>query len=166
MLVWPAARPSHRHHLSLCHTQAQPEDSSTLYNTHKPRLRLRRGKLGETWGRPRQAQTAQGGGQASWGEQSSLTTRRLPRQGVTTQLQCAPTDSDVRRDVPGAKQCNSFFFPLVTIKGRGWQRLQGLDLHRIEHHLKGLGLDTLSRPACNPYYKHSWLGNTAAPYWT
>jgi hypothetical protein len=34
--------------------------------------------------------------------------------------------------------------PLVTIKGRGGKRLQGLDLHRIEHHLKGLGLDTLS----------------------
>jgi hypothetical protein len=25
MLVWPAARPSHRHHLSLCHTRVQPE---------------------------------------------------------------------------------------------------------------------------------------------
>jgi hypothetical protein len=25
MLVWPAARPSHRHHLPLCHTQTQPE---------------------------------------------------------------------------------------------------------------------------------------------
>jgi hypothetical protein len=45
--------------------------------------------------------------------------------------------------------------PLVTIKGREGQRLQGLDLRKTEHHLKGLGLDTLSRPACDPYYKHS-----------
>jgi hypothetical protein len=45
--------------------------------------------------------------------------------------------------------------PFVTIKGRGGQRLQGLDHLQIERHLKGLGLDTLSRPACNPYYKHS-----------
>jgi hypothetical protein len=29
--------------------------------------------------------------------------------------------------------------PLLTIKGRGRQRLQGLDLHRIKHHLPGLG---------------------------
>jgi hypothetical protein len=45
--------------------------------------------------------------------------------------------------------------PLVTIKGRGGQALQGLDLLQIEHHFKGLGLDTLSQPACKPYYKHS-----------
>jgi hypothetical protein len=49
-----------------------------------------------------------------------------------------------------------FYFPLcpplVTIKGRGGQ---GLDLHRIAHHLPGLGLDTLSRPACNPYYEQT-----------
>jgi hypothetical protein len=45
--------------------------------------------------------------------------------------------------------------PLVTIKGRGGQPLQGLDLLQIEHHFMGLGSDTLSRPACNPYYKHS-----------
>jgi hypothetical protein len=25
MLIWPATRPSHRHHLPLCHTQARPE---------------------------------------------------------------------------------------------------------------------------------------------
>jgi hypothetical protein len=40
---------------------------------------------------------------------------------------------------------------LVTIKRRGWQPLQGLDLIQIEHQFKGLGLDTLSRSACNPY---------------
>jgi hypothetical protein len=134
--------------------------SSTLYDVHKSRLRLGRGKLGKYSGRPRQAQATRGGGQASRSEQSSPATRRLPRQGVTTQLQCAPTDNDVRRDVPAAKHCNSFFLPpctppLVTIKGRGGQRLQGLYLHRIEHHLTGLGFDTLSRPACNPYYEHT-----------
>jgi hypothetical protein len=56
--------------------------------------------------------------------------------------------------------------PLVTIKGRGGQTLQGIDLLQIEHHFMGLGLDTLSRPACNPYYKHSYLGNTATRHWT
>jgi hypothetical protein len=56
--------------------------------------------------------------------------------------------------------------PLVTIKERGGQRLQGLYLQKTEHHFKGLGLDTLSRLACNPYYKHSYLGNTTAPHWT
>jgi hypothetical protein len=45
--------------------------------------------------------------------------------------------------------------PLVTIKGKGGQWLQGLDLLQIKHHSKGLGLDTLSRPVCNLYYKHS-----------
>jgi hypothetical protein len=44
---------------------------------------------------------------------------------------------------------------LVIIKGRGGRRLQGLDFLQNEHRFKGLGLDTLSRPACNPYYKHS-----------
>jgi hypothetical protein len=93
-------------------------------------------------------------------EQSNQATRRLPRQGATTWLQCTPMDSDVRLDVPAAKHYNSLYTspctpPLVTIKGRGGQRLQGLDLHRIEHHLPGLGLDTLSRPACNPYYEHT-----------
>jgi hypothetical protein len=33
--------------------------------------------------------------------------------------------------------------------------VQGLDLLQIEHHFKGLGSDTLSQTACNPYYKHS-----------
>jgi hypothetical protein len=50
----------------------------------------------------------------SHSEQSSPVMRRLPRQGVTTQLQCAPMDNDVRRDVPAAKHCNSFF-PLVPL---------------------------------------------------
>jgi hypothetical protein len=77
-----------------------------------------------------------------------------------TWLQCTLVDNDVGRDVLAAKHCNSFFTslcapPLETIKERGGQWLQGLDLHRIEHHHPGLGLDTLSRPACNPYYEHT-----------
>jgi hypothetical protein len=69
------------------------------------------------------------------------------------------TDSDARQDVPTIKHCTSFFLspcapPLVYIKGREEQLSQGLDLLQIEHHSKGLGTDTLSRPVCNPYYKH------------
>jgi hypothetical protein len=45
-------------------------------------------------------------------KQSGPATRRLIRQSITTQLQCAPTDNDVRRDAPAAKHCNSFSFPL------------------------------------------------------
>jgi hypothetical protein len=45
----------------------------------------------------------------------SPATRRLPRQGITTWLQCTPADSDVRRDVPAAKHCNSFLLPLVPL---------------------------------------------------
>jgi hypothetical protein len=76
-------------------------------------------------------------------EQSNPATRRLPRQGIATRLQCTPTDGDVRRDVPTAKHCNSFFSPcapsLVTIKERGGQRSQGLDFHKTEHHYPGPG---------------------------
>jgi hypothetical protein len=122
--------------------------SSTLYDALNPRLRSGRGKLGKYSGRPRQAQTTRGRCQTSRSEQSSPATRRLPRQGITTWLQCTLADNDVRRDVPAAKHCHSFTSPctppLVTIKGRGRQRLQGLDLHRIKHHHPRLGLDTLS----------------------
>jgi hypothetical protein len=44
--------------------------------------------------------------------------------------------------------------PLVTIKGRGEQLLQGLDLLQNELHSKGHGSDTVSRLVCNPDYKH------------
>jgi hypothetical protein len=40
--------------------------------------------------------------------------------------------------------------PLASIKGRGEQTSQGLDLLQIEHHSKGLGSDALSRPVRNP----------------
>jgi hypothetical protein len=62
----------------------------------------------------------------------------------TSQLQCTPTDGDVRRDVSAAKHCNSFFTsscapPLETIKGRGGQQSQGLDFYTIKLHHPGLG---------------------------
>jgi hypothetical protein len=69
-------------------------------------------------------------------------------------------DSDVRRDVPAAKHYNSFFtFPLgpspCDYKREMRATITGLDLQKTKRHFKGLGLDTLSRPTCNPYYKHS-----------
>jgi hypothetical protein len=100
---------------ALPHARLNPRHSSTLYDTHGPRLGLERGKLGEHSCRLRQAQTTRGEGQASRREQSNPATRRLPRQGITTRLQCTPTDSDVQRDVSAAKHCNSFLFPLVPL---------------------------------------------------
>jgi hypothetical protein len=100
---------------TLPHPRPNPRHSSTLYDACGPRLRLGCGKLGKNSGRLRQAQTTRGGGQASWREQFNPATQRLPRQGITTQLRYAPTDSDVRRDVPATKHCNSFVFPLVPL---------------------------------------------------
>jgi hypothetical protein len=96
---------------TLPHARLSPRHSSTLYDAHKPRLRLGRGKLGNHSGRLRRAQTTRGEGQASWSEQSNPATRRHPRQGITTWLQSTLTDSDIRRDVPVAKYC-IFYFPL------------------------------------------------------
>jgi hypothetical protein len=93
---------------TLPHARLNPRRSSTLYDAHEPRLRLRRGKLGKLSGRLRQAQTTRGEGQTSRREQSNPATRRLPRQGIATRLQCTPMDGDVRRDVPAAEHCNSF----------------------------------------------------------
>jgi hypothetical protein len=100
---------------SLPHARLNQRHSSTLYDAHESRLRLGRDKLGKHSGRLRQAQTTRGEGQASRREQSNLAMRRLPRQGIATRLQCTPTDSDVRRDVPTAKHYNSFLFPLVPL---------------------------------------------------
>jgi hypothetical protein len=50
---------------TLPHTRLNPRHSSTLYGTHKPRLRLGRGKLGKHSDILRQAQTTCGEGQAS-----------------------------------------------------------------------------------------------------
>jgi hypothetical protein len=103
---------SHHHHLSLCYTQAQLRHSSTLYDTHEPRLRLKHGGLVRYSSRLRQAQTTRRRSQASRDEQSRPATRRLPRQSITAQLQCDLTDSNVRRDVPATKHHTSFSFPL------------------------------------------------------
>jgi hypothetical protein len=100
---------------TLPHARLNPRHSSTLYDVRGPRLRLGRGKLGNHSGRLRQAQTTQGEGQTSRREQFNSATRRLPRQGITTQLRYAPMDSDVRRNVPAAKHRNSFVFPLVPL---------------------------------------------------
>jgi hypothetical protein len=108
--------------------------------------------LGKHSGRLRQAQTTQGEGQASRREQFNPATRRLPRQVITTRLRYAPTDSDVRRDVPAAKHCNSFGFspcapPLETIKGRAGLQSEGLDFRTTT---REPGTNSLSRPACKP----------------
>jgi hypothetical protein len=76
-----------------------PRHSSTLYDTLEPRLSLGHGKLGKCSGRPKQAQTTWGKGQVSRSEEPSPATRRLPRQGITTWLQCTLADRDVRQDV-------------------------------------------------------------------
>jgi hypothetical protein len=91
---------------TLPHARLSPRHSSTLYDAHKPRLRLGHGKLGKYSGRLRQAQTTWGEGQASWSKQSNPATRRLLPQGIATWLQCTPTDSDVRWDMPAAKHGN------------------------------------------------------------
>jgi hypothetical protein len=100
---------------TLPHARLNPRHSSTLYDAHKLRLRLGRGKLGKHSGRLRQAQTTQREGQASQREQSNPSMRRLPRQGIATRLKCIPMDGDVRRDVPAARHCNSFLLPLVPL---------------------------------------------------
>jgi hypothetical protein len=136
-----------------------PRHSSTPYDELEPRLRPKRGGLVKYSGRLRQQQTTRRRCQASRGEKPHPATRWLPRPSSATPLQCVLTNSDTRRNIPASKHCASFLLPpcappLVTMKGRGGQLLQGLDLLQIEHYFKGLGPDTLSRPACNPYYKH------------
>jgi hypothetical protein len=100
---------------TLPHARLNPRHRSTLYGVHKPILRLGRGKLGKHSGRLRRAQTTRGEGQASRSKRSNPATRRHPRQGIATWLQCTLTDSDVRRDMPAAKYCNSFLLPLVPL---------------------------------------------------
>jgi hypothetical protein len=62
---------------TLPRARLSPRHSSTLYDAHKPRLRLGRGKLGKYSGRLRQAQTTRGEGQASRSKQSNPATRQL-----------------------------------------------------------------------------------------
>jgi hypothetical protein len=103
---------------ALPHAKLSLRHSSTLYDAHRARLRLMRGKTSEYSGRLRQTQTTRGEGQASQKEQFNPATRRLPRQGIATRLLYAQTDSDVRRDVPAANHCNSFILPLVPLPSR------------------------------------------------
>jgi hypothetical protein len=63
---------------SLPHARLNLRHSSTLYDAHKPRLRLGRGKLDKHSDKLRQAQATRGEGQASRGEQSNPATRRPP----------------------------------------------------------------------------------------
>jgi hypothetical protein len=115
---------------TLPHAKLSPRHSSTLYDARGPRLRLGRGKLGMYSSRLRQEQTTRRINQASQNEQSYPVTRRLPRLGITTRLQCVLMDSDVRRDVPATKHCTFSSLPpcpppLVTRKGRGGNGYKG-----------------------------------------
>jgi hypothetical protein len=119
--------------LALPHASSCPRHSSTPYDELEPRLRLKHGGLVEYSGRLWQTRTTRRRHQTSQGEQPRPATRRLPRPGCTTPLQCVLTNSDARRGASATKQCTSLSLPpcappLVTIKGRGGQRLQGLDL--------------------------------------
>jgi hypothetical protein len=159
MLVSPAARPSINiiSHSVTC--KLIPRNSSTLYDALNPRLRPKHGELVKYSGRLRQQQTTRRRCQASRGKQPRPATRQLPRPGCATPLQCVLTDSDARWDIQQQSIVFLFTPPLCPspcdYKRERMEPLQGSDLLQIEHHIKGLGLDTLSRPACNPYYKHS-----------
>jgi hypothetical protein len=52
---------------TLPHARLNPRHSSTLYDAHEPRLRLKRGQLGKHSGRLRQAQTTRGEGKRPGG---------------------------------------------------------------------------------------------------
>jgi hypothetical protein len=81
--------------LTLPHTSSARGTQSPSTMRTKPRLRLGCGGLGKYSGRLRQAQTTQRRSQASQNEQSDPTTRRLPRRGIATRLQCTLADNDV-----------------------------------------------------------------------
>jgi hypothetical protein len=147
---------------TLLHASSAQGTQAPLYDAHKPRLRLGCGRLGKCSDRLRQVRTTRRRSQAPRNEHSSPATRRLPRQSATSPRLSfnAPRQTTTYDGTCQLPSTVSFLLPhyaplLVTIKVRGGQQLQGLDLRKTEHHLKGLGLDTLSRPACNPYYKHS-----------
>jgi hypothetical protein len=74
---------------TLPHAKLSPRHPITLYDAHKLRPRLGRGKLGRYSGRLRQGKTTRGEGQASRNEQSGSATRRLPRQGIATGFNAA-----------------------------------------------------------------------------
>jgi hypothetical protein len=108
-------------------------------------------------GRDGSPQTTRRKHQASLSEQLCPATRRPLRQRSAASLQCVLTDSDTREDISVADTVTLLLFPflplpLAPVKGRGGQPSQGL-ADEPNSRTKGLGLDTLSRPVCNPYYK-------------
>jgi hypothetical protein len=87
---------------TLSHARLSPRHSSTLYDAHKPRLRLGRGKLGKHSGRLRRAQTTRGKGQASRSKQSNPATRRHP---PTRHRDLASIHPDGQRRTTGRDSC-------------------------------------------------------------
>jgi hypothetical protein len=97
---------------TLPHTRLSLRHSSTLYDAHKPRLKLGRGKLGKYSGRLRQAQTTRGEGQASRSKQSNPAMRRPPykasRVGFNAPRRTATYDGTCQ--LPST--VTLFYFPL------------------------------------------------------
>jgi hypothetical protein len=130
--------------LTLPHARLSLRHSSTLYDAHKPRLRLGRGKLGKHSSRLRQAQNYSG-------RRPSVPEKTVqPGHAAvspTRHRDSASMHPDGQGRTTGRASCQALQListspcapPLVTIKGRGGQQLQRLDLHRIEHHLPGPG---------------------------
>jgi hypothetical protein len=65
-------------------------------------------------------------------------------------------DSDAREDIPTAKHYNFSLISLFAPTPCVYKRERRATVTRADEpniHTKGLELDTLSRPVCNPYYK-------------
>jgi hypothetical protein len=89
-------------------------------------------------------------------EQPRPATRRPLRQHGAAPLQCALMDSDAREDVPVANTVTLTLFSLFAPPPCVYKRERRATVTRADEpnpHTQGLGLDTLSRPVCNPYYK-------------
>jgi hypothetical protein len=96
---------------TLPHARLSPRHSSTLYDAHKPRLRLGRGKLDKYSGRLRQAQNTRGEGQASQSKQSNPATRppdKASRLGFNAPRRTATYDGTCQ--LPST--VTLFYFPL------------------------------------------------------
>jgi hypothetical protein len=128
---------------ALPNARLNPRHSSTLYDAREPRLRLGRGKLDKHSGRLRQAQATRGEGQASRRESPTRARSGFPDKASQLGFNASrrTTTCDGTCQLPSivtlfTSPCAP---PLVTIKGRGGQRSQGLDFHKTEHHLVGPG---------------------------
>jgi hypothetical protein len=65
-------------------------------------------------------------------------------------------DSDTLGDIPAVKYCNFSLISLSALLPCVYKRERRATVTRVDEqntHTNGLGLDTLSRPVCNPYYK-------------